>query len=97
MGHEPVGIASLRIPPAAYGNGGLPLSQLKNHMPGNGQICQAHHEHRPHRRFLIVTGQTLSGMTCNRDAKAVRADGVRVGVWGKAPISINPAPIGDDL
>jgi hypothetical protein len=28
-----------------------------------------------------VTGQTLSGMTCNRDAKAVRADEVRVGVW----------------
>jgi hypothetical protein len=29
----------------------------------------------------MVTGQTLSGMTCNRDAKAVRADEVRVGVW----------------
>jgi hypothetical protein len=36
-------------------------------------------------------------MTCNRDAKAERADEDRVGVWGKAPISINAAPIGDDL
>jgi hypothetical protein len=45
----------------------------------------------------VVTGQPLSGMTCNRSAKAVRAGGVRVGVWGKAPISINPDPIGADL
>jgi hypothetical protein len=47
--------------------------------------------------ILLVTGQPLSGMTCNRDAKAVRAAEVGVGVWGKAPTSINPDPIGSDL